>query len=72
MFRFHTDRDWYYPLRFYWAISNRVYMAERAGTCDYCGKAVKKGITCEVCGATVGPDHKKEYGCAVCKGRVSV
>lgn len=43
-----------------------------AGICDYCGTAVEELITCEVCGARVGPDHKKEYGCFVCQGRVQV
>lgn len=47
-------------------------MAERAGLCDYCGQVAKKPVTCELCGATVCPDHKKEHGCYVCKGTVTV
>lgn len=43
-----------------------------ASLCDYCGKAVEKGITCELCGATVCSEHKKEYGCASCQGQTRV
>lgn len=45
---------------------------QQAGTCEYCGEVVENLVTCDVCGAQVGPDHKKDYGCYVCQGRVSV
>ncbi len=47
-------------------------ISSMAALCDYCGETVEKAVTCELCGATVGPDHKKEYGCYVCQGRVTV
>lgn len=40
------------------------------GVCDHCGEAVEKLVSCEMCGSRVCPAHKREFGCAVCKGRV--
>lgn len=38
-----------------------------SGLCDYCNN--REAITtCEVCGAKVCQEHKKEYGCEVCEG----
>jgi len=35
--------------------------------CDYCHR--KPAVTnCEVCGASVCEDHKRDYGCDVCNG----
>ncbi|MFB6265827.1 MAG: hypothetical protein ABEI07_01955 [Candidatus Nanohaloarchaea archaeon] len=39
-----------------------------AGTCDRCGKVSENLATCEVCGSTVCPEHKRDYGCEVCRG----
>ncbi|MFB6294275.1 MAG: hypothetical protein ABEI97_00800 [Candidatus Nanohaloarchaea archaeon] len=39
-----------------------------AGTCDVCGTVSRDVRSCNACGATVCPDHSREYGCDVCKG----
>ncbi|MFB6209329.1 MAG: hypothetical protein ABEJ56_04310 [Candidatus Nanohaloarchaea archaeon] len=35
--------------------------------CEYCGE--REAVdTCEMCGASICAEHKKDYGCEVCGG----
>jgi hypothetical protein len=38
-------------------------------SCELCGK--KATTNCEVCGSFVCSEHKREYGCDICKGGVA-